>query len=485
MDILLQQRAPIYEALLKHKLNRVVPFDVPGHKGGRGNKELTDFLGENCMKVDVNSMKPLDNLCHPTSVIREAEIIAADAFGARAAFFIVNGTTASVQAMIMSVCGAGDKIIMPRNVHRSAINALVICGAIPVYVNPGVNKDLGIPLGMSLSDVKEAIINNPDAKAILVNNPTYYGICSDLKGIVKLAHEYGIKVLVDEAHGTHFYFGEDMPVSAMEAGADMAAVSMHKTGGSLTQSSFLLCGDGVNPQYVRQVINLTQTTSGSYLLLVSLDLARKNLSLNGKELFKKTVEIAAYARSEINKLGGYYAFGKELKGHEAVYDFDPTKLSVHTRNVGLAGIEVYDLLRDEYGIQIEFGDISNILAIISAGDRDLEIERLIASLSEIQRLYGKEDKSSMFDHEYINPLVVYAPKEAFYSPKRSLSLENCIGHICGEFVMCYPPGIPILAPGERITEEIINYIRYAKEKGCLLTGTEDMDVNHINVMEVG
>ncbi|WFR55084.1 aminotransferase class I/II-fold pyridoxal phosphate-dependent enzyme [Anaerocolumna sp. AGMB13025] len=484
MNILLQQKAPIHEALLRHKSNRVVPFDVPGHKGGRGNKELTEFLGENCMKVDVNSMKPLDNLCHPTSVIREAEMIAADAFGAKAAFFIVNGTTASVQGMIMSVCKSGDKIIMPRNVHRSAINSLVVCGAIPVYVNPGVNKDLGIPLGMSLTDVKEAILSNPDAKAILVNNPTYYGICSDLRGIVEFAHEHGVKVLVDEAHGTHFYFGEDMPVSAMAAGADMAAVSMHKTGGSLTQSSFLLCGEGVNPHHVRQVINLTQTTSGSYLLLVSLDIARKNLSLNGKELFKKTVDIAEYARGEINKLGGYYAFGNELVDGEAVYTFDPTKLSVHTRNMGLAGIEVYDLLRDEYGIQIEFGDISNFLAILSAGDRNLEIERLIASLSEIRRLYGKEDKSDMFDHEYINPDVVFAPQQAFYSEKKSLPIRKTIDKICGEFVMCYPPGIPILAPGERVTEEVVNYILYAKEKGCLLTGTEDMAVNHINVVEV-
>lgn len=484
MNVLLQQKAPIYEALKRHKSNRVVPFDVPGHKGGRGNKELTDFLGENCLKVDVNSMKPLDNLCHPTSVIREAEQIAADAFGAKAAFFMVNGTTASVQAMIMSVCKSGEKIIMPRNVHRSAINALVVCGAIPVYVNPGVNKDLGIPLGMSLNEVKKAIIENPDAKAILVNNPTYYGICSDLRGIVELAHEYGIKVLVDEAHGTHFYFGEDMPVSAMAAGADMAAVSMHKTGGSLTQSSFLLCGKDINPHHVRQVINLTQTTSGSYLLLVSLDVARKNLSLNGKELFKKTVEFADYARGEINRIGGYYAFDKELIDKDAVYDFDPTKLSVHTRNMGLAGIEVYDLLRDEYGIQIEFGDISNFLAIISAGDRALEIERLIASLSEIKRLYGKDDKSGMFDHEYINPDVVLTPWKAFYSDKKALPIRKTVGKICGEFVMCYPPGIPILAPGERITEEIVNYILYAKEKGCLLTGTEDMAVNNINVVEV-
>lgn len=483
MNILLQQRAPIHEALQRHKLNRVVPFDVPGHKGGRGNKELTDFLGEKCLKVDVNSMKPLDNLTHPVSVIKEAEEIAADAFGAKAAFFIVNGTTASVQGMVMSVCKAGDKIIMPRNVHRSAINALVVCGAVPVYVNPGVNKELGIPLGMSVTDVQKAINDNPDAKAILVNNPTYYGICSNLREIVKIAHRHNMKVLVDEAHGTHFYFGENMPVSAMAAGADMAAVSMHKTGGSLTQSSFLLCGEGINPNYVRQVINLTQTTSGSYLLMVSLDIARKNLSLNGKEIFKKTVELAEYARGEINKLGGYYAFAEEIIDGDTTYDFDPTKLSVHTRKVGLAGVEVYDLLRDEYGIQVEFGDISNFLAIVSAGDREFEIERLIASLSEINRLYGKDDISGMLDHEYINPDVAMVPQKAFYSLKKSLPIQESKGKICGEFVMCYPPGIPILAPGERITEEVIQYIQYAKAKGSFLTGTEDLHVENVNVVE--
>lgn len=477
-----QSDAPVLEAMKNHLQNRVVPFDVPGHKGGRGNKELTDFLGLSCLKADVNSMKPLDNLCHPVSVIKEAQQLAAEAFGAKNAFFVVNGTTGSVQAMIMSATHAGDKIIMPRNVHRSAINALVVNGAIPVYVNPGTNKKLGIPLGMSVDEVKKAIDENPDAKAVLINNPTYYGVCSDLRAIVKLAHEHNMLALVDEAHGTHFYFGENMPVSGMAAGADMAAVSMHKTGGSLTQSSLLLCGKNINADYVRQVINLTQTTSGSYLLISSLDIARKNLALNGKELFKRTVQYAEYARSEINKIGGFYAFGNELCDGGAFYDFDKTKLSVHTRDIGLAGIEVYDILRDEYGIQIEFGDIGNILAIISAGDRALEIERLISSLSEIKRLYSK-DKAGMFDHEYINPEVITAPQTAFYGKKKSIPINESNGKVCAEFVMCYPPGIPILAPGEKITGEIINYINYAKEKGCFMTGTQDMKIENINVLE--
>lgn len=480
---LTQEDTPIHRALEEQRINRLAHFDVPGHKGGRGNKELKRFLGDTCLQLDMNSMKPLDNLCHPVSVIKDAQELTARAFGADEAFFIVNGTTAAVQAMIMSVCKAGDKLIMPRNVHRSAINALVVCGAQPVYVNPGVNRSLGIPLGMAMADVKKAMDENPDAKAILVNNPTYYGICSDLRQIVKLAHERGMYVLVDEAHGTHFYFHEDLPVSAMEAGADMAAVSMHKTGGSLTQSSILLTKNSVNADYVRQIINLTQTTSGSYLLLSSLDIARKNLSLNGRKMFEKTMQFANYAREEINKLGGYYAFGEELVDNDAVYAFDSTKLSVHTRDIGLAGIEVYDLLRDEYGIQIEFGDIGNILAIISGGDRNLEIERLISALSEIKRLYEK-DRAGLFDHEYINPTIAMGPQQAFYGKKKMIPIEESEGGICGEFVMCYPPGIPILAPGEKITKDILAYIAYAKEKGCFMTGTQDMKIENINIVEV-
>lgn len=477
-----QNDAPIYEALQKFKRMRVVPFDVPGHKRGRGNKELTDFLGQSCMDVDVNSMKPLDNLCHPVSVIREAEDIASEAFGASHAFFMVGGTTSAVQSMIMYACKDGDKIILPRNVHRSAINSLILCNAVPVYVNPDVNHQLGIALGMSVEQVKKAIEENPDAKAVLINNPTYYGICSDLKKITEIAHAHNMLVLVDEAHGTHFYFGDNFPITAMEAGADIASVSMHKSGGSLTQSSFLLMGEKINSDYMRQIINLTQTTSASYLLLSSLDISRKRLALHGKEIFAKTVEMAEYARSEINSIGGYYAYSKELINGDSIYDFDISKLSIHTLPVGLAGIEVYDLLRDEYDIQIEFGDIGNILAYLSVGDRKQDIERLISALSEIRRRFGKS-KAGMLSQEYINPIVAETPRKAFYADKISLPLDETSGKICTEFVMCYPPGIPILAPGELITDDIIKYIKYAKEKGCSMTGTEDINIEHLNVLK--
>ena len=454
MAELSQTNAPIYEALRKFRRMRVVPFDVPGHKRGRGNMELTEFLGEDCMNVDVNSMKPLDNLCHPVSVIKDAEMLAAEAFGAANAFFMVGGTTSAVQSMIMYACKEGDKIIMPRNVHRSAINAMILTGAVPVYVNPDVNHQLGIALGMSVSQVEQAIRDNPDAKAIMINNPTYYGICSDLQRITDLAHAHGMLVLVDEAHGTHFYFGENFPITAMAAGADCASVSMHKSGGSLTQSSFLLMGKNINADYMRQVINLTQTTSASYLLLSSLDISRKRLALGGREIFAQTVEMAEYARSEINEIGGYYAYSRELINGDSIYDFDVSKLSIYTLPIGLAGIEVYDLLRDEYDIQIEFGDIGNVLAYISVGDRKRDIERLISALAEIKRRFGKSS-AHMLTQEYISPVVTETPRKAFYAPKRSLPLEEAAGHVCSEFVMCYPPGIPILAPGELITPEII------------------------------
>ena len=457
-----QRRAPIHEALEKFRNMRVVPFDVPGHKRGRGNPELAAFLGQQCVGLDVNSMKPLDNLCHPVSVIREAEELAADAFGAAHAFLMVGGTTSSVQSMVLTACKRGDEIILPRNVHRSVLNALVLCGAVPVYVNPEVDHRLGISLGMKREQVAKAIREHPNAVAVLVNNPTYYGICSDLRAIVQMAHDAGMLCLADEAHGTHFYFGGGLPVSAMAA-------------------SLLLIGPNVHAGYVRQIINLTQTTSGSYLLMSSLDISRRNLALRGRKVFHQVADMAEYAREEINAVGGYYAFGKELCNGNSVFDFDTTKLSVHTLDIGLAGIEVYDILRDEYDIQIEFGDIGNILAYLSIGDRPQEVERLVSALAEIKRRYST-DGTGLLSQEYIDPEVAASPQEAFYAPKKSLPLRETEGMVCSEFVMCYPPGIPILAPGERITAEILDYIEYAKAKGCSMTGPEDPDILRLNVL---
>ena len=262
----------------------------------------------------------------------------------------------------------------------------------------------------------------------------------------------------------------------------MAAVSMHKSGGSLTQSSMLLLNKGMNQDYVRQIINLTQTTSASYLLLASLDISRRNLALRGREEFRKVTALAEYARNEINRIGGYYAYTAELINGDSIFDFDRTKLTINTLGIGLAGIEVYDILRDEYDIQMELGDIANVLAYISIGDREREIERLIGALVEVRRKYSR-DNAGMYTQEYIEPRVAVSPQNAFYAEKESLPLRQSAGRVCSEFVMCYPPGIPILAPGEQITGEILEYILYAKEKGCSMTGPEDPGIERLNVLK--
>ena len=486
--ITLDNNTPIVNALYKVKCDKVTKFDIPIHRSGRWDKEMLSYYAENVLFNDSNSMRPLDNLIDPISVIKESEDITAKAFEASNAFCIVNGTTAAVQAMIMYACKAGEKIILPRNIHKSVINALILSGAIPIYVNPGTDKCFGLSLGMSVDDIETTVKNNPDAKAIFINNPTCYGICSNLKRIVEIAHENDMLVLVDEAYGAHFYFSDDLPDAAMHIGADLAAVGMHKTGGSLTQSSFLLCGNKIDSQYLRGIINLTQTTSASYLLLVSLELARKNMLKNGKELLRKVIEATEFARCEINKIGGYFAYGKDLINGNGVFDFDVSKLSVFTHAIGLSGIEVLEILLDKYNIQLECGDTCNILALLSTNicdlatpEKDGDVQELLSALKDIKKLHSKPTADA-YEYVYIEPNVAIAPQKAFYSSKLTTKIDLSVGEVCGELLMSYPPGIPILAPGELITREIVDYFNYSKKNGCEFVGSDGIRSSLIKVV---
>ena len=479
-----QNKTPLFTALKQFKDKNVISFDVPGHKKQPSRSPLVEIVGETGVLMDANSMKPLDNLSNPTSVIKEAQDLMAKAFNCDKAFFLVNGTTFGVQTMIMTVCKEHDKIIIPRNVHKSAINSLILCGANPIYVQPEINSRIGISLGVSYESYEKAILENQDAKAIFIVNPTYYGVVSDVKRIIDLAHKYNLVVLVDEAHGTHFYFNDNFPEGAMNLGADMAALSFHKTGGSLTQSSALLLNEKrVKSFDVQKMINLTQTTSASYLLMASLDLARKLLVNNGERIFDEIYELSCYARKRLNEINNIYAFGKELVDKDCVYDFDETKLSVCTININLAGIEVYDLLRDKYNIQVEFGDTNNILAIISVGDTKENIDKLIDAIEDIS-LNAQNTNNLIKMMNFKTPEVVLTPRKAFYSDKRKVSLEASIGLVSGESIMAYPPGTPIVSPGERIDEYIINYIKYLKSKGGMLTDMESKDMKYINVLDI-
>ncbi|MCY6372044.1 aminotransferase class I/II-fold pyridoxal phosphate-dependent enzyme [Clostridium ganghwense] len=477
-----QNRTPLFDALKEYNEKNVLPFDVPGHKHGKGIPEFAEFVGKKVLEIDVNSMKCLDNISNPISVIKDAEALMADAYCADHAFFLVNGTSSGVQAMIMSICKPGDKIIMPRNAHKSAINGLILSGAVPVYVQPETNDNLGIAMGVSVENVEKSIAENPDVKAVFLINPTYYGATSNLKKIIKVAHKNGMAVIVDEAHGAHFRFHDELPKGAMELGADMAAVSLHKTGGSLTQSSALLLNEGlIDKNTVKTMLNLTQTTSASYLLMSSLDVARKMLVMQGEEVLSRVLEHTRDARDEINKINGLYAFGKELVGDPGVHDFDETKLGVCVKGLGITGFKAYDILRDEYNIQVELGDVYNILAIVSVGDTEESIKALVNALRDMSSKYkGSEMKFEKVALE--NPEIIVSPRDAFYARKKIIKLEDAEGEISGESIMAYPPGIPIVTPGERISREIIKYIRFLKNQHSMLTDTEDPYVENIKVL---
>ncbi len=476
-------KTPLVEAMLQYKNKRTIPFDVPGHRYGRGAKELVQIFGEKALKLDFNSMKSLDILANPTGVIEEAEKLLANAYGGDHGYFVVNGTSSAVKSMIMAICKPNDKIIVPRNAHKSVLSGLILSGAIPVYLQPAYDENLGVFQGVIVDEVKQIISENQDAKAILLINPTYYGATSDIKKIVALAHEKGIAVIVDEAHGAHLKFHDELPESGMDAGADACAISMHKTGGSLTQSSVIVSKDGLlSASNMRKALNLNGTTSASYLLMGSLDMARKNLVINGRRIFDNVLEMSREARTEINKIPGLYACGKDLIGAPGVYNFDETKLVVNVSKIGLTGFEAYELLRDEYNIQVELGDAYNVLAVISLGDSQYALKKLVEAFKHMAVKYGQKEMK-MSPLQKIGTLkLAMSPREAYYKEMISIPMEQAAGLISGESIMAYPPGIPIITPGEVITREVIEYLYYLKANQALITDIEDASLSTIKVI---
>lgn len=481
-----QNETPLFDALKEYVNRETIPFHVPGHKKGEGmDEEFRNFIGENPFKIDVTVFKLVDSLHHPTGPIKKAQQLAADAYGADATFFSIHGTSGAIQAMIMSVVSSGDKIIIPRNVHKSVTAGIILSGASPVYMQPELDKKVGIAHGVTPETVEKTLKENPDAKAVLIINPTYYGVATDIKRIADIVHSYDIPLIVDEAHGPHLGFNDKLPMSALEAGADICAQSTHKIIGALTQCSLLqVRSKRVDVHRVQQILNVLQTTSPSYILMASLDCARRQIALHGRELLDKAIELANYAREEINKIPGFYCFGKEILGQPGVYALDPTKITITCRDLGITGYDLDMILSNKYHIQMEMSDLYNVLAVGSFGDTKESIDALLKALKEISHdFYGKGNKKSDFIDIPAIPNGVKIPREAFNSEKICVSLKDSIGKISGEFLMAYPPGIPILCPGEIITNEIIDYVQRLKDTGLYVQGTEDPEVNYIKVVK--
>lgn len=481
-----QNETPLFDALMEYVNRETIPFHVPGHKKGEGiDEEFKNFIGQNPFKIDVTVFKSVDSLHHPTGPIKKAQKLAADAYGSDASFFSIHGTSGAIQAMIMSVVSAGDKIIIPRNVHKSITAGIILSGAIPVYMQPELDKKVGIAHGVTPETVEKTLKENPDARAVLIINPTYYGVATDIKKIADMVHSYDIPLIVDEAHGPHLGFNDKLPLSAMQAGADICAQSTHKIIGALTQCSLLqVRSERVDINRVQQILSLLQTTSPSYILMASLDCARRQIALNGAELLDKTIELSNYARNEINKIPGFYCFGKEILGNDGVYALDPTKITITCRDLGITGYDLDMILSNKYYIQVELSDLYNVLAVGSFGDTRQSIDSLINALKEISKdYYGKGNKKSDFIDIPSIPPQIKIPREAFNSSKTPIPLKESIGMVSGEFLMAYPPGIPILCPGEEITQEIIDYVQRLKDTGLYVQGTEDPEVEYIKVVK--
>ncbi|MDU2680770.1 MAG: aminotransferase class I/II-fold pyridoxal phosphate-dependent enzyme [Clostridium sp.] len=480
-----QNETPLFDALKEYVDRDTLPFHVPGHKKGVGiDKEFKNFIGENPFKIDVTVFKLVDSLHHPTGPIKKAQELVADAYESHASFFSIHGTSGAIQAMILAVVNDGDKIIVPRNVHKSVTSGIILSGAVPVFMEPEIDKKLGIAHGVTPETVEKTLKENPDAKAVLIINPTYYGVATDIKKIADIVHSYDIPLIVDEAHGPHLAFSEKLPMSALKAGADICAQSTHKIIGSLTQGSLLhVKSKYVDPKRVQQILNLMQTTSPSYIIMASLDCARRQIALEGKDLLQKTIKLCKYTRDEINKIPGFYCFGEEVLGKPGSYSFDPTKLTISSRELGITGFELDMILADKYHIQMELSDFYNVLAVGSFGDTKEGMDRLLSALKEISNdYYGKKEPVQDFLDIPAIPTKILNPREAFYSDKISIPLNESIGKISGEFLLAYPPGIPVLCPGEEITQEVVDYVHDLKRANLYVQGTEDLTVENIKIV---
>ena len=481
-----QSHTPLFSGLVQHSKKNPIQFHIPGHKKGKGiAPEFREFIGDNALSIDLINIGPLDDLHQPKGIIKEAQDLAAEAFGADHTFFSVQGTSGAIMAMIMSVCGPGDKIIVPRNVHKSVMSAIVFSGAIPIFIHPEIDEHLGISHGITTDSLIRALEEYPDAKAVLVINPTYFGISADLKTIVEIAHSYDIPVLVDEAHGVHIHFHDDLPLSAMQAGADMAATSVHKLGGSMTQSSILnVKGNRVSYKRVQSVLSMLTTTSTSYLLLASLDVARKELAISGKELLHRTIQLANSIRKRINELDHIYCVGDEILEKDAAFDYDPTKLIISVKDLGLSGFDVEMWLRENYNIEVEMSDLYNILCLITPGDSEEEANILVSALAALckeRALLAAKINTQVLLPEI--PILAVSPRDAFYSETELVPFDDSEGRIIAEFIMVYPPGIPIFIPGEIISEDNLVYIKKNRDAGLPVQGPEDFDFRMLRVIK--
>jgi len=479
-----QNKTPYLDALKKYASTDMLPLDVPGHHMGNVKNKLKDYVGDTTFRCDVNAPIGLDNLANPQGVLLEAEQMMAQMCHADEAFFLINGTTSGILAMIMTVCHANDKIILPRNVHKSIVNALILSGAQPIYIMPELDRELEIANQPSVDDYVKAMHRYPTAKAVFVINPTYFGANADIKRIAEEAHKRGMVVLADEAHGAHYYFDKTGPISAMDAGADMSSVSFHKTGGSLTQSSVLLLkSEKIEKARVQKTINVLNTTSPNSILLASLDAARQYVATKGQENMKRVHELSQFAREQIAKIKGFVPVNRNHFIEHGCFNMDDTKLVIKLEHLDINGFGLFHLLNEKYNIQIELAETYVVMGILAIGSDKKQILRFIRALRDISKThYNKkyEYQRHAFGVEF--PFQLMDPRTAFNAPGKRIPIEEAENTISKESIMIYPPGIPLIVPGEVFTKELIKRIQEYQKLG--VTILSDYGAKFVNVIDV-
>ena len=481
--------APLAEAVLRYAGLGVLPCHTPGHKGGRGaHPLLSRFFTEEGLCADVSLSAELDDLHAPTRCIRAAEELAAEAYGADAAYFMVNGTTSAIHTMLMASLAPGDVVLVPRNVHRSIVGAMILTGVHPVYLQPEIDTRLGIAMGVSLQAVEEAVRTHPEARAVLLVYPTYYGVATELSAIADVLHAHDMLLLVDAAHGAHFAFSDELPPSAMAAGADLSAESTHKLLGSLTQTSMLLARGGrVSAERIRAASGILQSTSPNEILLASLDLARAQMAADGRERLAAAIRCADELRCRINEISGLWSFGAEYMGGGGRLALDPLKITVQVTGLGLTGFAAEAELRRR-NIACELADARNVLLLLSYADGAREAERIFAALRDMAAscapLCTSRGAASFLALPPI-PETVLSPRAAYFACGERVPAEHAEGRTAAETIVFYPPGIPVLAPGDRIDAETLTYLRAMRAIGARVVGAADASLETLMVIAKG
>ncbi|MFQ5597670.1 MAG: aminotransferase class I/II-fold pyridoxal phosphate-dependent enzyme [Nitrospiria bacterium] len=476
----LQQKTPLFDAMVSLAESRNVSFHTPGHKSGKGiSTRFRKFVGPRIFTIDLTTLDEVDSLQKPRGVIKQAHELAAQAYGADASFFLTNGTSGGNHAMMLTACPPDREVLVARNAHKSILAGLILSGGRPIFFSPDVNPGLKLSMNVSFAGVKAAIDANPQAKTLILTSPNYFGVAADLETIVSYAHQRGVVVLVDEAHGPHLHFHSKLPASAMAAGADLSVQSTHKIIGGMTQASMLHAqGERIDKVFLSSALRQTQSTSPSYILMASLDLARMQMATEGEKLLDKAIGLAESARARINKIPGFFcfdknAFGKPPEGNTC--DLDVTKLTLSVEGLGLSGFEVLRILNEQYRIQVEMADPAHVLVIVSIGDRQEDLDGLIDALQEISKHHFGQNPPA--DFQDLQPpsfgeATKMTPRAAFFHRKEHLPLEKAEGAVCADIVTVYPPGIPVLIPGEVITQGVVSYLIQMIALGGLIDGLE-------------